>query len=227
MWIVVITSVFIAVVIEAIITLFGHSPDPHLEKLGWAGEAITGIAAVSALIGLLYQSHKDETDIAFEIMDRFADNVIPILGVIENDIIRIDKTFKFPTGRIETMWLRNYLADDVERKAQKLWKILYGNGILSKVRAFLAELELFAGKINFLNISGNPAFVIVKQTYVEIVESYAIVILGIGLNGESAYYREIIKLYNTWKDDGIVRDWEKQLENETTAAIEQRRKRTL
>ncbi len=50
-----------ALSLEVIAASFiGHYHSHLLERFAWAGEAITGVVAVSALIGFLYQVKHDE-----------------------------------------------------------------------------------------------------------------------------------------------------------------------
>ncbi len=188
-----------------LIIFFGRTHGNHLlEQLAWAGETITGIAALMAVIGFLYQIKKDSADAAISQLKFFREEFMPAsrrlflhvrghlnIGVQEP----VASLNKIPDFSLE--WIRKNkkeVADDQVKPFEENQEL---NAELIDV---INMLEVFSQELIHKETVGHPALAAARPPFIEFVEATASVICTLMYINDDVY-QGIKSVYEAWREE--------------------------
>lgn len=193
-------TILAAVAVELVMVYIFHGH--FLEKLAWIGESITGVVAVTALLGFLYQVERDEDLSATDLIGFFREKVIPQKKIFDNSIKETKETYTKPNlvklDKFSLLWLRLNYRKNGNNPIN--FYIKYPN-VEQEVMNFFNVLEEFALKVEYMKQFEHPALSSIKAAFVLCVEENADWILSFMLIHPDGY-PGVRKLYDKWKDFG-------------------------
>lgn len=184
-----------------------------LQASAQAGEVITGVVASLAVTSFIYQQRKDKTlssrevtslaieQVAFfeeEILQRY-ENICEAIklkdGAFDIKLMLAENIRHFS---VEWMYANypksySYQARLLPEKGEKLIdnRVLIG---------FLNKVELLSLRITHFDTLNHPSLICIKDSYVQIVESFAAHMLSIRIKNPNFYEATKI-VYMKWKDE--------------------------
>ncbi len=208
-------ALIVAFVLEVVLILvFGHPHSTHwLEQFAWSGEAVTGVAALIALIGFLYQVNRDKNLSAAELISFFREKVIFEKNLYDEKVRAAGGTsYKFEEHWIELekfklWWLRTYHREQADKQIEVHKKDTKLNNELLR---FFNLLEEFSLRVKYMDLIDHPALASVRAAYISSIEENSNWILTFVLLTPTGY-PGIQELYEHWKKYGERKPEEERL----------------
>jgi hypothetical protein len=194
----------------------------QLEKLAWAGESMTGIVAVTALVGFLYQVKRDSDLAAISLIGFFREKIIPQKNAFDEEVLAVgDSSYKKPQliklENFKLWWLRLYHKDVSDEQLDFYIKHPELQNSLLKL---FNTLEEFALRVEYMDLVSHPALSSIRSGYILCIEENVGWILSFTTLHPDGY-PGIRKLYDAWKEFGERDSEEEQAKKVRERLIEE------
>lgn len=179
-----------------------------LEKIA---SIITSGTLIFAAREYIYNKKKDETSAVFEQISFFSQKIIP-----EQDVIRKIAGLDTATPKLKSFYLENVTVETILNKKRSEFKeqfqVVSELDLLGRQTTILNLLEELSIKIINSKTLNHSALVAIKQSFVITIEVSwpTLFIQREAFSGDSVY-NNIIKIYNSWKDQINRNDQETKL----------------